>query len=74
MDPQALKIVLNGVLLEEKLVCEIIFESSKNLKDECFAETAKAVFPSWDGKERDGMGDDGNQRRFTTFFLRIRGE
>lgn len=38
---QALKIVLNGVLLEEKHVCETVFETSKNLKDECFAEAAK---------------------------------
>ncbi|KAJ1704071.1 hypothetical protein LUZ63_003850 [Rhynchospora breviuscula] len=38
---QALKIVLNGVLIEEKCVCETVFESSENLKDECFAEAAK---------------------------------
>ncbi|KAJ4810127.1 exocyst subunit exo70 family protein F1 [Rhynchospora pubera] len=38
---QALKIVLNGVLIEEKRVCETIFESSESLKDECFAEAAK---------------------------------
>jgi exocyst complex component 7 len=38
---QALKIVLNAVLLEEKRVCEIIFESSKSLMDDCFAEAAK---------------------------------
>ncbi|KAF3337172.1 exocyst complex component EXO70B1-like protein [Carex littledalei] len=37
---QALKIV-HGVLLEEKRVCETVFETSNCLKDECFAEAAK---------------------------------
>ncbi|KAJ3678271.1 hypothetical protein LUZ60_002074 [Juncus effusus] len=38
---QALKIVIRGMLFEEKDVCETVFGLSERIKEECFAEAAK---------------------------------